>query len=643
MIENQLFLRTSNLRAIDFDGDGDLDLAMAAINFGEFRLYENRGGGAFGARIDVGASSSFFEDLEPFDVDFDGDLDLIAATQLNASLRWIENLGGFQFVDRGPFLNSGGLGVLDLDSADVDGDGLPDLILIDRDNTVAWVPGAPTGFAFQLDAQGVQRPVQGAVESAVLDVDLDGISDVVTASPDGGIYLARGLGGDRFTLPERVVPLVQAADSMRAVDLDQNGTEDLLFGTPEGGAWWVAIDMAGALGLPQRIGSAAALLAVAPEAIDFDGDGDLDVLLAGDNSSNVIVHEQLSAGSFAPGRPLISGTGDIAGLIAEDFDGDGTLDLIAVDQRSPGAFFELYTGLGSGAFAAPTTAASSSGVLGLGARDLNGDGAPDLAWVRSGARVIQRAMNTGAGTFGAVEDLGTFADQPDAIHAGPAGPSGEATLVVYHRRIGRTLGVLEWFAIDGPMAISLQQMEVRLDEVASLSLDDINGDGDLDVLVAAPKQGRVGWFENTAIGELGARECSPAVANSLGLPARLRVSGSGTSALDELRLQALDLPRAATTLFLASPQAGLVVGSGGSQGTLCLGDPIGRFDGPGQVAIASVSGLAGLSIDLQALPQPTGSVAAMSGETWRFQAWYRDTLAGSATSNFTDSVAILIQ
>ncbi|MFT6109666.1 MAG: hypothetical protein ACJA2W_002588 [Planctomycetota bacterium] len=645
-IDWQPFFRSDEMHAADLDGDGDLDLVLAATAFAEFRIYENLGGGAFGPRIDLGANRFVFAKFELIDADLDGDLDLITTTDGAASLRWIENLGGLQFLERGEFLASGGVDARDLELVDLDADGRADLLVAGGEDRVEWVQGAPVspaGIAFETDAQNILRPAPGAVDSVALDADLDGIRDVVTASTSAGIFLARGLGGDRFTVPERAVPSIQAASSLRAADIDRSGTEDLVVGTPTGDAWWVPVDATGTLGAPQLIGTGAAPLAVTPEAIDFDGDGDLDILLAGAQSPDVIVHEQLSPGSFAPGRSLISGSGAIRGLVAEDFDLDGELDLIAVDRRPAGSFLELYRGLGAGAFAPPVTAASIPGQLGLHARDLNGDGAADLVWIRPGPRLIQRALNVGGGLFAAPEDLGNFAEGADCVGAGPLGPSGEATLVVYHRRNNRILGTLEWFAIDGPTAISLQQLEVRLKEASSLTLHDVNGDGDLDVLVSASSQGRVGWFENPTIGELGSPECSPAVTNSTGLSAALRVIGSGPTALDPLGLQALNLPAGSTTLFLGSRQGGLVVGPGGSLGTLCLGGMIGRFAAPGQVATASASGFASLSIHLQNLPQPTGSVAAMAGETWRFQAWYRDLAMGATASNFTDAVAILIQ
>ena len=48
-------------------------------------------------------------------------------------------------------------------------------------------------------------------------------------------------------------------------------------------------------------------------------------------------------------------------------------------------------------------------------------------------------------------------------------------------------------------------------------------------------------------------------------------------------------------------------------------------------------GTADVLVDLNDLPQPSGSVAALAGETWNFQAWFRDVAGGAATSNFSDA------
>ena len=47
-----------------------------------------------------------------------------------------------------------------------------------------------------------------------------------------------------------------------------------------------------------------------------------------------------------------------------------------------------------------------------------------------------------------------------------------------------------------------------------------------------------------------------------------------------------------------------------------------------------------VTLDLNMIPQPTMFVAINAGETWNFQAWYRD---NGGLNNFTDGVSILFQ
>ena len=82
---------------------------------------------------------------------------------------------------------------------------------------------------------------------------------------------------------------------------------------------------------------------------------------------------------------------------------------------------------------------------------------------------------------------------------------------------------------------------------------------------------------------------------------------------------------------------------GGSMGNLCLAGSIGRYVGPGQIQQADATGNISLALDLTQVPQPTGFVSVGIGDTWNFQAWYRDAVGGSATSNFTDGLSVTFQ
>ena len=139
--------------------------------------------------------------------------------------------------------------------------------------------------------------------------------------------------------------------------------------------------------------------------------------------------------------------------------------------------------------------------------------------------------------------------------------------------------------------------------------------------------------------------------NSTGQTAWTGASGSASVASNQLRLEAGGLPPGSFAYFLTSRTQGQVANPAGSQGVLCLGGSVGRFnalvgpaDGLGIYEICTQNCDPARTFSLLALPQPTGVVAAMPGETWSFQAWYRDALpGGGATSNFSDGYQLTFQ
>jgi len=138
---------------------------------------------------------------------------------------------------------------------------------------------------------------------------------------------------------------------------------------------------------------------------------------------------------------------------------------------------------------------------------------------------------------------------------------------------------------------------------------------------------------------IGVSYCS-ANANSTGLPASITGWGSAVVSANTLSLGATNLPLGSFGFFMTSRTQDFVTNPAGSQGNLCLGGAIGRYVGPGQVQNSGVSGGFSLALDLTQHPTPTGPTAVVAGETWSFQAWYRDSVGGQATSNFTNGVAV---
>jgi hypothetical protein len=138
--------------------------------------------------------------------------------------------------------------------------------------------------------------------------------------------------------------------------------------------------------------------------------------------------------------------------------------------------------------------------------------------------------------------------------------------------------------------------------------------------------------------EVGGPFCNPANPTSLGAPAEIHAFGSNVAGGNPLAIVATGLPSGTVGYFLCSRTTGSAMPPA-SQGVLCLGGNIGRISVP-VLVVAAQGRTFGRTLDTLALPgNPPMAVSA--GQTWYFQAWFRDAVGGAATSNFSDAVAIL--
>jgi len=153
------------------------------------------------------------------------------------------------------------------------------------------------------------------------------------------------------------------------------------------------------------------------------------------------------------------------------------------------------------------------------------------------------------------------------------------------------------------------------------------------------------WMDDLTVSTatpIGTTYCVP---NESSIEARAQCAaiGSAVAADRDLTLVASQLPPSVFGFFLTSRDAGFVANPGGSEGNLCLQGSIGRFVGPGQIMGSGPAGTFSLTLDLDQLPQGVATVSASAGETWRFQAWFRDVTGGPMpmpTSNFTSGLEV---
>jgi Tfp pilus assembly protein PilF len=211
---------------LDFDIEGDLDLMLAGET-GANGLFRNS---LQGPLVDIGSQAlpqlplKGCRDLVASDLDRDGDLDLAVAHA--GGLAWIDNRRQSRFADRtvdGGLVASGPVEALA--SADLDDDGLPDLVAASQGLTLwhnlggrfaPWpLPGLPAGKRF--------------TSVLAFDADNDGQLDLAAAGPDGIMVLGRrgSIAAPVFEpLPVEGTP--GAVASLTAADLDGDGDLDLV-------------------------------------------------------------------------------------------------------------------------------------------------------------------------------------------------------------------------------------------------------------------------------------------------------------------------------------------------------------------------------------------------------------------------------
>lgn len=234
---------------------------------------------------------------------------------------------------------------------------------------------------------------------------------------------------------------------------------------------------------------AAGAQPVAVALADFDGDEDLDAVVANAEAKTVTVYRN-RRGAFVRPTPYTVGRGP-SYVLVDDFTGDGVPDIIASVNRpalaSPLAFgAALLTGRGDGSFArrkkiVTDTILFPTGPAELASGDLDGDGRADLiagpggdTAIGSGSCVV--ILNASGGSFRAPVALGGFAT---TVAVAIADLDGDGDLDVADSNAGAP-GIGLW-----PNAGTASFGKARYIDAYSaqqIAFADLDGDGDQDLL-----------------------------------------------------------------------------------------------------------------------------------------------------------------
>ncbi|MEO8590930.1 MAG: T9SS type A sorting domain-containing protein [Flavobacteriales bacterium] len=216
------------LHALDMDADGDLD--MAGLFAGHtFKWFENTDGlGTFGSALEIADLLDECSRFDIADLDTDGLPDLVLLSTFD-EVFVVRNFGAGSFSTP-TSLGFPGMATGAIRIGELTGDGLPDIILTLTDvdgNGIGWFAGNGTGFE-PLALAPLQ--IGGTVSSyiAVADMDLVGGIDVVV-NGDNMVLALRNSNGDATAWEVDTISIWSEYpyNEPQLIDIDHDGDLDL--------------------------------------------------------------------------------------------------------------------------------------------------------------------------------------------------------------------------------------------------------------------------------------------------------------------------------------------------------------------------------------------------------------------------------
>jgi hypothetical protein len=376
---------------------------------------------------------------------------------------------------------------------------------------------------------------------AVVDLDGDGLPDIVAGRRTGGLALYRNLGGLRFQkVTDSGLDDSLAVTAIAAVDLDNDGHRDLVLAST-GVAYVMANRGDGTFREAARFDNSGTTEHILP--VDLDGDGQLDLYFSNYDYRETQTQNRLymNRGGLQFAFAGTMGEGQSWSATAFDFDGDGDQDLyvandtLLVDFGRPVSTVPSFSFLpvdlllrndGPGPDGVPRFTdvsadmglakprSSMGGLLG----DFDNDGVLDLYIPDDGAKKLflrDAAAGVAAGYVESAARLGVNGIVRDNARCGPESDDENCLLLSWsaalsdfdldgydellvvngETELGRTPPVLLFARGPDPVFHEVSPSISCLD-ARGLVVTDLDGDGDQDVVISQ-KAGPLVIYKNT--------------------------------------------------------------------------------------------------------------------------------------------------
>jgi len=418
------------LAAADINKDGKLDI-VAGGN-GISALLGN-GNGTFQAAMN--SATSLVLGPSPLliaDFNGDGNLDIASATTASG----VTNLALFLGNGAGTFQSKVlSRQVVPLAVGDLNGDGKPDLVATGGPLTIESLLNSGND-TFTV---GQSLTVTSQVVAALADLNGDQKLDLVAAYSNSAglenvdlVSVFDGNGDGTFGPQVPSYPVTTGTNNLSgllASDFNGDGKPDLGAGIVVNPGLNTNLEFGlllndGTSFSPATITQVASISSFQPNAWvgagDFNGDGRMDLAIAGGSSASVSpgVYIQLGNGDGTFQAAALYGAGVGGPIAIGDFNNDGVPDVVGILNASGGSSLAVLLGKGDGTFGFPvSTAAGAVGFVNfLGVGDFNRDGNLDVVVIDADG--VELFFGDGDGTFTA---------GPSYLVLLPEGHGGQAT------------------------------------------------------------------------------------------------------------------------------------------------------------------------------------------------------------------------
>lgn len=347
----------------------------------------------------------------------------------------------------------------------------------------------------------------GLVTRSVDAADLDGDGDldamyITTPMHGGKIYWLENLGGGTFGAEKTIFNGVGSTAILKANDFDGDGDIDILISIPISGTiGWFMNDGSGNFSSLQNIISIPINSNVRYVIGDDDSDGDNDLIVAFADDDKISSFENLGGLVFGPEEVITAAVDYPIDLCLSDLDGDGDDDLLsASSDDNKIAWYENSLGVFGSQQILSLIAAQATTVA---AADIDLDGDIDVVSGSAADAKIAWYENLGLATFSSQIFITTmFATPIVAVELFDL-TGDNAPEVIVHSAYNTGAGNCRWLINTGTGTFGpIQGGGSPLGGVRSICPADIDFDGDCDILLANSGDGSVHYLENSGTADL---------------------------------------------------------------------------------------------------------------------------------------------